>query len=146
MYSSDTDLHAVVFVSSSTINYSKSEMQHILTNTREHNRINNITGLLIFGGGNMLRMMEGTKETVQAEFYSIQEDNLQREDTIKLIDKPIKQRYFEDYPLAFKPLNSQSLKHFDDFKEPESREFFEECLATDDSVMKIVKDFLKHNT
>lgn len=145
MDKSDTNLHAVVYVSSSTTDYSHSEMEDILNDVRTYNRTHNITGLLIFGGGNMFRMMEGSKETVQAQYYLIQEDN-QDDGAIKLLDKPIKHRYFGDYPMAFKALNAQNLKHFDDFKEPESKEFFDECLATDDSVMKLVKDFLKHNT
>jgi hypothetical protein len=142
---SDTNLHAVVYVSSSSVDYSQHEMESILNDVRTYNRTHDITGLLIFGGGNMLRMMEGTKETVQAQYHLMQEDN-EQDGAIKLLDKPIKHRYFGDYPMAFKALNSQNLKHFDDFKEPESKDFFDECLATDDSVMKLVKDFLKHNT
>ncbi len=139
------NLHAIVFVTSDTACFTHAQFQTLLNDIITYNKANNIGELPVWANGNMLHFLEGSKEAVTAK-DQILKTNPCLQGNIKLYDNPIKQRYFEDYHFAFKPINTEWFRPYDDFAEPAKKEFFNECLELDDTIMKIVKDFIKNNS
>ena len=99
---------------------------------------------MMFGSGNIMRMLEGKKEDVISKFNYLKSSHI-HSDILKLAKKAIPQRFFEDYPLDFLPINHPAYKELNDFNEPEVMEYLEECLNIDNPLIKVLKDFLKNN-
>jgi len=141
----ETNLHAIILVTSDTSYFNIPDLENLIAHITDYNKANNISELLVWANGNMLHLLEGNKESLAAKYEKITQFPT-IEGTIKLFDKPINQRYFEDYYFAYKPINSEMFKPYDSFAQPPQKEFFEECLATDDSIMKIIREFIKNNS
>ncbi|MDB5012516.1 MAG: hypothetical protein JWQ25_718 [Daejeonella sp.] len=138
--------HAIIFVSSATENFSSDELLQLLEPMRENRQLNNLSGLVVYAYGNTLSLIEGDKEDVEKE-YKLLKSYPAHHDIIKLYDKPIAQRYFENYSLAFKSIGIASLKSIDDFTEGENKEYWDECLSlTDDPIIRIITDFIRNNS
>ncbi|WP_207426360.1 BLUF domain-containing protein [Pedobacter sp. SYSU D00535] len=138
------DLHAIIYVSSATTIVPFEEFQESVDLSRAQFREQGITGILIFAAGNILVMLEGDRDLITAAYRKGMERP--HHNFIKLYDKPLKTRFFEDHPLAVKVINTDEWKPADDFQSEEQKEYLEECLNSDHSTMKILKDFIKNNT
>lgn len=141
----NNNLWAILYVSSAMKDLSVSDVEYFLTANRKVRQENKITGIAILAMNNVLVIQEGIKEVVKAEFDN-EKKHPAHHSLIKLYDGPISHRYFEDFPLAFKPIGFPEYKHLDSFSEPGHKEYFDEFLLADNSVSKLVKDFIKNNT
>jgi len=113
--------------------------------TKRAERISyNRTGLTIFSDGNLLVLIEGSKESVQRGFQNAQ-INGRYHSPIKLYDGPLSQRFFENQPLALKILKPELYKHLDDFKTDEMQEYFNDFASSKHIIPTIVSNFLKNN-
>jgi hypothetical protein len=145
MQDPDKRLWAFVCISSAAELFTKEEVTKLLDDMRLENLSENLTGVLFYSNGNMLMLIEGEKNAVLSQYKFVQQLQ-QHHSVLKIVDKAIVQRYFEDYPLAFKPVNSDELKPLDDFSSPEKMEYLEECLGMNDPLMMLLRNFLKNNT
>lgn len=141
----NSNLWAILYVSSAMKNLSVSDVEYFLTANRRVRQENKITGIAILAMNNVLVVQEGTKEIVKAEFDN-EKKHPAHHSLIKLYDGPISHRYFEDFPLAFMPIGISEYKHLDSFSETGHKEYFDEFLQGDNPVSKLVKDFIKNNT
>lgn len=139
------ELWAMVCVSSAEEILNKEEVEQLLAEARSKQALNGLTGIIIFSDGNVLMLVEGEKDVVQAQFTGILRSP-KHHSVMKIADMAIPHRYFEDYPLAFKPIHSEQLKSLDDFAEPERKEYLEECLSLNHPIIKLLRDFIKNNT
>ncbi|MBC7912695.1 MAG: BLUF domain-containing protein [Pyrinomonadaceae bacterium] len=139
----DTDLHAIIYVSSLTEVIDVELAQQSILKNREYNQRNNITALVVFAHGNILAMMEGPKELIYAKYKENMSGH--HHGFLKLYDKPIPNRYFKNYPLAVKVLGMAKWRSLDDFQEPAHVDIFQQCLVLDVPPMKVLKDFVKNN-
>jgi hypothetical protein len=146
MPSIDNSLHAIVYVSSAVKHYSSNEFSQLIAPIKTSFKEINLSGLVIYANGNGLTMIEGGREAVEAQ-YQLNRSHPGHHDIIKLFDRPIQQRYFEDYVFAVKAINSSEFKSIDDFESGEHKEYWHEYLSlTDDPIVKIIKDFLRYNS
>ncbi|MDB5119991.1 MAG: hypothetical protein JWN56_1209 [Sphingobacteriales bacterium] len=143
---STQSLHAIIFVSSATENFGGDKLLELLQPLRENRQLKNLTSLVVYANGNALSLIEGEREVVEKE-YEMLKSYPAHHDLIKLYDKPIVHRYFENYSLAFKSIGNPSLKAIDDFNTGENKDYWDECLSlTDDQIIKIITDFIKNNS
>ncbi len=74
-----------------------------------------ITGVLVYGQGNFMQIMEGTEEKVNSVFTSIKEDS-RHHNIIKVIEKEYDDRIFKKYDYGFKvvkdPRSLQELQNY----------------------------------
>jgi len=138
--------HTIIFVSSAIQNFTSDELLGFLNTFRAERLKKNLSGIILYANGNALSMIEGEKEVVETEF-NLTKSCPNHHDIIKIYDKAIPHRYFENYSLAFKVIGNASLKSIDDFATDENREYWDECLLlTDDPIIKIIKDFIRNNS
>ncbi|MBC8051609.1 MAG: BLUF domain-containing protein [Sphingobacteriaceae bacterium] len=138
-----TTLHTIIYLSSATEIIDVEIARQSIIRNREYNKLNGITSLAVFAQGNILAMMEGERDVILKAYR--QNMNGHHHGFLKLYDKPVQSRCFEDFPLAIKVVNMDEWRSLDDFKEEYMREYFEECINLDAPTMKIVKDFIKNN-
>ena len=103
------DLVSLVYVSSATSEFQSQELHEILRTARNNNQRLDITGMLLYKDGNFMQVLEGPGEAVNGLMSFIEKDSRHR-GMIVLIKKPIAERQFTAWSMAFKDLNNLSPK------------------------------------
>jgi hypothetical protein len=98
-------IHSLVYVSSATELFDRSELDDILAASRRNNAAAGVTGMLLYKDGNLMQVLEGDEPTVRATYTRISADRRHR-GLIVLLDETAEQREFEDWTMAFRDLES----------------------------------------
>lgn len=101
------DLVSLVYVSSATREFQSPELLEILRTARKNNQGLDVTGMLLYKDGNFMQVLEGPGNAVTELMCSIERDGRHR-GMIVLIKKPIEERQFAKWSMAFKDLNELS--------------------------------------
>ncbi len=103
----EQNLVSLVYISSGVRKMEDSEILEILRSSRTNNARLNITGMLLYKDGNFLQVLEGTEEALSKLVAHIEKDGRHR-GVITLLKKPIAERQFPDWSMAFKNLSKLS--------------------------------------
>lgn len=136
---------AILYVSSAMKGLSAADVEYYINLNRQFRIKSEITGIVVLAQNNVLVLQEGEKEKVKTEFEAEKKHPAQHS-LIKVFDGPIEGLYFEDFPLAFKPVGHPEFAHLDDFTQPNTKDHFDEILKIDQSVPKIIREFIKNNS
>ena len=79
----------------------------MLKTFQDNNARANITGLLLYKGGNFMQAIEGPKAAVQALYERIQNDP-RHTGVYKLLERPITEREFSNFSMGFQNVDSLS--------------------------------------
>ena len=93
----------LIYVSSAVHPFTTPELAALLAHAREKNQRLNITGILLYKGGNLLQVLEGEEDVVNALMASILADP-RHVDTSVISKATIEQRQFPDWSMAFRDL------------------------------------------
>ncbi|WP_155140323.1 BLUF domain-containing protein [Aquisalinus luteolus] len=107
-------LYHLAYLSSATHLMSEKELKDILEKSRSNNKIDNITGLLLYNDGSFFQVLEGEKATVEACYKRIQKDR-RHDNCITLLDGDLDNRTFMSWDMAFIPfgeLTEAQQSHF----------------------------------
>ena len=107
-------LTRLVYTSTVTSTFNQDSVEQILLKAREHNALNNITGMLCFSSNFFLQCLEGSRSAVNKTYHKILNDN--RHSRIVLLEyEEIYQREFDDWSMGYIPesslTESANLKH-----------------------------------
>lgn len=91
----------LIYVSSATQKMSESDLFFLLEQSRNRNERLNITGMLLFAGGNFFQILEGPEKDVGEVYESIMNDN-RNTNNIIMRKKEITERNFPDWSMGFK--------------------------------------------
>lgn len=95
-------LTRLVYASSISDNFSCDDIEHILAEAREHNKENNVTGMLCFDNKHFLQCLEGSRLNVNNTYYRILNDK--RHCQVIILDyKEIPMREFSDWSMGYLP-------------------------------------------
>jgi hypothetical protein len=98
----------LIYVSSAVRLLSEEELLELLAQAREANRQRNVTGMLLYGEGNFLQVLEGEAADVDAVYAAIQQDP--RHHHLLLIERePIAARNFADWSMGFHRMSADEL-------------------------------------
>jgi hypothetical protein len=84
-------------------------IQEIIREAEAHNSQQDITGQLIYHAGVFVQLLEGKKERVQRLLGSIACDRARHENLTVLFHQEMQERVFNDWSMAYKKLDDQSL-------------------------------------
>lgn len=90
----------LVYVSSATRYFTNGELLKLLEICRANNQRLDITGLLLYKGGNFMQVLEGPDAEVVGLYQKIERDNRHR-GSIKLLQRETAQRDFADWTMGF---------------------------------------------
>ncbi len=107
-------LHTIVYISYATCNFSSTELRDLLQFARDHNRGEDITGLLLFHDGRFLQVLEGEQAVLEDLMGNIEADPRHRR-IARLVDKPIDQRMFADWSMGFLDISSEEARGLDGY-------------------------------
>ncbi len=97
---SDENLDSLVYVSSAVRLLSHEEIDYLLRRARERNKEYEVTGILLYIGGNFMQYIEGPRDNLDVIYKIIQEDEL-HSGIILVSREAIEQRQFGDWAMAY---------------------------------------------
>lgn len=122
----------------------KVEIENLLLQSRENNKKQNITGILLYIEGTFIQYIEGEDNSVKKLYDSIKKDK--RLLVVKTIDEGITyKRIFENWDLAYEDFTIQTINKIDKIIYPNIQKYLETASAV--KLIKLMvqrKKFLKH--
>lgn len=109
-------MYSLVYVSSATAPFSKSELVELLAECHENNTKTGLTGILLYKDGNFMQVLEGEKDIVTSVLARIERDP-RHKGIITLYDEDISERQYPDWTMAFRDLNSPEVHALPGFNE-----------------------------
>ncbi|MDB2606382.1 BLUF domain-containing protein [Zobellia sp.] len=100
-------MFCLVYTSVANTDFGLQEIQKMLERANEFNRQNDITGCLLYFGGNFIQYIEGEENAILDLFRRIKNDIRHKEVTL-LSAKKSDQREFEEWTMAFEHLKSEN--------------------------------------
>jgi len=113
---------SLIYVSTSVKLLSDEELLDILKVSRENNSGKDITGLLLYKGGNFMQVLEGPDESVEALYKKIEADP-RHKDLNVLSREQISTRQFPAWQMAFQDLDNPAIKNEPGFNQFLQNEF-----------------------
>ncbi|WP_422449752.1 MULTISPECIES: BLUF domain-containing protein [unclassified Endozoicomonas] len=96
----EQSLYYLIYVSSASQLMNNDSLLALLNESRDNNLSLDITGMLLYKGGNFLQMLEGTKQHVLQVYQGICKDS-RHHNIIKIISAPAACRSFQDWSMGF---------------------------------------------
>ena len=100
----------LIYVSTSVKLLNDEELLDILKISRENNSSKDVTGLLLYKGGNFMQVVEGPDEAVEALYEKIKVDP-RHKDVNVLSREQISARQFPAWEMAFQNLDNPEVKN-----------------------------------
>ncbi|MEM8739309.1 MAG: BLUF domain-containing protein [Planctomycetota bacterium] len=100
-------LHHLLYVSEADRNLQNYELQEMLVPLIENNRRLDITGLLLYGGGHFMQLLEGEREVIEDLFERICSDP-RHHDVHRLLTFPVENRLFDDWSMSLLNLDMRT--------------------------------------
>ena len=102
-------LFSLTYVSSAVELFSKSELERLLTVSRENNAKRGVTGMLLYKEGNFMQVLEGDEREVRTLYKKISADARHQNDIV-LLQGPVAERQFPDWSMGFRDLDSPEVR------------------------------------
>ena len=96
-------LHSIVYLSSSTSDLTEEELSNILSTSRINNQAVDITGVLLYGKGSFIQVLEGEKAKIERLFAKISTD-IRHTGVTRLLSMDIFERNFPAWRMGFKKM------------------------------------------
>lgn len=93
----------LIYVSTASDELGERDLREILDTARRVNAEREITGMLLFGDGNFMQVLEGRALEVREVYADIGRDPRHRDVTL-IIDEPLETRHFPAWAMAFRSL------------------------------------------
>lgn len=105
---------SLTYVSSASELLGDAELSGMLVDWRVKNHARGLTGMLLYSGGNIIQVLEGPEEMVDATFGTISADPRHR-GVLPLLREPITDRAFPDWSMGFRSLGVEEVQRADGF-------------------------------
>ena len=109
------------------------DLLNILTTSRENNKTNNITGMLLYDNGSFIQVLEGEDQEVENTFINIQNDD-RHDNVLVMQNRDISSREFAYWSMGFENLTNIDKTKIDGYSQFKSLLY--ENKFTDSSLAK----------
>lgn len=123
------------YISSATEPMSTAALLALLQECRTHNADHGVTGMLLYGNGTFLQVLEGDERAVDALVARIREDS-RHTDLQVLYRTPIDRRQYPDWSMGFKRISDQALQQVEGLRDFGERDFNPSFLAQHHTVVQ----------
>lgn len=125
----------LLYGSTATVSFGKPELLELLNKSRTNNAKVNVTGLLLFKDGQFMQVLEGDEPVVTSLYQRISQDPRHTGSMI-FLQRPIEQRDFADWSMAFKDLRDPDLLNVSGYSEFLNHSLADQSLGRDASKAK----------
>ncbi|WP_081997639.1 BLUF domain-containing protein [Wocania ichthyoenteri] len=92
--------YSVIYRSSAEPNFSQKEINYMLLKAKQHNKMQGITGCIIYSNNQFIQIIEGNKDVILDLYTKIKADD-RHFDVTTLIEEPSKEMLWDDWSMAF---------------------------------------------
>ena len=114
----------------------------ILTVSRRNNTAKQLTGMLLYGEGTFVQVLEGEPEII-SQTYNIIEKDPRHRNLIVITSGELEKRNFPDWSMGFNTINRDILKEFEGFKDIRDDEFLKN--SENHPSLTVLKTFAETN-
>jgi hypothetical protein len=107
-------MYSVVYISSAIQEFSNEDLVDLLTVARRNNLATQITGMLLYSGGNFIQVLEGERSAVELAYARIAVD-LRHRSVMRLLEQHIESRQFANWSMGFSTASDLSADLQQDF-------------------------------
>lgn len=135
----------LAYVSSATREMSEEDLLFLLEQSRNRNKRQNVTGMLLYAGGNFFQVLEGNKKDVEEIYQAICQDD-RNKGNILVIKESISERVFPDWWMGFRHLtvkDKASVEGYTDFLDRKVEP--EEFATRPDRILRLLYRFKEGN-
>ncbi|TFH70308.1 BLUF domain-containing protein [Gammaproteobacteria bacterium LSUCC0112] len=106
----------LIYYSSASQPLSKDDLMEILQKSRENNKRENITGILLYKDGSIMQVLEGEAADVEHRYNIICADH-RHKDIFMVGETEIEERQFAEWSMGFRDLTDPDLKTLEGFNQ-----------------------------
>jgi hypothetical protein len=110
-------MHHIIYLSRVSQKLSSEELVTLLVKARRRNTLAGITGAMVYGAGQFMQVLEGEAAAVTALYERIVADP-RHQAILKLVDKPVAERTFMEWSMAFRELSPEQAAELDGYTSP----------------------------
>jgi hypothetical protein len=96
-------MYYIIYLSAAVNLPDENELMSILSVSRRNNALKGLTGILLYGNGQFIQLLEGEKVNVQQTFEKIGDDKRHKGITL-VASGEIKSKIFPDWSMGFKTM------------------------------------------
>jgi hypothetical protein len=94
----------LIYISSAVKLLTEEELLLLLRQSQEKNAILDVTGMLLYKGGNFMQMLEGEEQTVRELYATIRKDE-RHKDILTIMTGNIEKRNFDSWSMGFQNMD-----------------------------------------
>jgi hypothetical protein len=137
-------LHRIVYISTSKQRLSEADLEDIRSISQKNNSEKNITGILVYGDGNFLQVLEGRKSDIHQLYGNITQDP-RHHGCIILQDTVSDYRSFPDWTMGFKEVSNIEFLQLASSWDQKNKHLPLISEETEHFVLEILDVFVEHN-
>jgi Sensors of blue-light using FAD len=127
-------MYYLVYLSAATQWLNETELLKILSVSRINNSRNHLSGVLLYGNGTFIQLLEGDREQVRETFDRISNDDRYKGIT-QVANGELVERNFPSWSMGFKSVDSLSLNQFKGFLDSSNKDNY--------IAAKLLKSFIR---
>jgi hypothetical protein len=133
-------MHHLIYLSRATQPFSEAALLDLLQYARHYNAQHDITGILAYGNGQFMQVLEGEQSTIAALYEHIAHDP-RHDNLVRFADKTIAQRSFTDWSMAFSALSEADFSTLAGYVQP-TQLSVAGASTTDDALLQMLRTFV----
>ncbi len=141
MKTKEGECYSIVYLSTAIAQLSEGASLQLLRRARFANKQAGITGVLMYGGGQFMQVLEGCSAAVRRLYARIQTDP-RHSRLEKIADGPIPHREFTDWHMSFAPLPAAYFSGIPGYLSPPQLVM----TGAGTSVQQVLCEFLEHSS
>lgn len=133
-------MYYLVYVSYAVKPFTERGLEKLLIHCRDNNKINAITGILLYIDGKFVQILEGSKVKVKALFEKILKDRRHRHIS-RILEGPMAKRNFPGFSMGFQTMDDATFTRLSGYKNIEEFFKYPEVKQEDHPAMNFLKIF-----
>lgn len=109
----------LIYRSKANAYFNDDDLIRLLRQCRSKNIENKVTGLLLYGYGSFIQLLEGEDETVRQLYHRQIITDPRHHNPVILHQHYVPKRMFKDWSMAFRPLDAGRINNLSGFTQPE---------------------------
>jgi hypothetical protein len=135
-------MHHIIYMSRGVRPMNEEELVALLEQARHENERQEITGALVYGDGQFMQIIEG-EESVLAALYAKLLQDARHTNVVKLADKQIGQRSFQQWSMGFQVVSAEKFAKLAGYVDPVQMNMDVPSLSAADALLlQMMKTFV----
>lgn len=135
-------MYQLIYLSTATHNMEDAALMALLNQSREKNRILEVTGALLYFEGKFMQLIEGSKTDIKS-LYNVIRNDKRHSDVITVVEEEVGERLFPDWSMAFRATSMKQIKKMPGYKDITKKDFLYNIVDNNDNYCLMLLQMFK---